>query len=261
VLKKLNTWIFLTLVLSPFCATALELTLTTALGAGALEGYTQIPKGGNFGTSSFKRPTYQENNLNHDDFYQVGLQLSQDGYFCEGMYERLHPIGQTTLSQTLTTHAQTIPASRPFAMQVQFNWYTLGFGKIFNIQNTAFRLTPRLDANWLQFKYNFLAYPNQSQRAFTLLNVSAGLMIETSLNRAACLYLEGKATLPLSNLWILNIEAGYNYFIDVHRHLKLVPSLALGVLTIDYEDEQPFPNHIRYVNSPYAKIGLKFTLC
>lgn len=224
---------------------------------GKLSGFAQTPRGGDYGTTSFHRPSFDEMDTSTNGFYSFGAGLKYNDYFTLFEYCHLHSQGENNLSQNLITHGQTIPQGRHFMMNIEYDWYRLSWGKDFSVNfDNRWVVTPSLRANLLKYHYHFDAMPNQSSRTFNLANIDLGLKLEYFLTTFISSYLQANYALPLSHLQIRSANIGVSYRF-ISQHLTLTPKIALGFLQLDYQDEQNVPNYIRYKLAPQGLIGLE----
>jgi hypothetical protein len=221
---------------------------------GPISGYAQTPRGGDFGTTSFERPTFREVGEKNDWLYQVGARVKNCGYFSEFLYKHIHVSGDTLLQQDLITHQQYIPQNAPFQMQVRYDWYEVKLGKDFQAY-TGWTITPFVSADFLKYHYAFSSINKQSSRGFNLLEANVGLKLAYALSSVWTLDFEAAQSLPLSHLTLT--QAAFNLrFYQPFKQCTLVPNAGISFIRIDYEDEQPVPNHIYYRALPAATIGL-----
>jgi len=222
-------------------------------GYAHVTGFSQTPKGGAMYTTSFERPTYTEAGINTDSFYALGAGYEKENYFIEVEYENLNPHGSKVLTQNLTTHDKYIPAKNGFNMNVEWNWYSLGFGRQFHVDH-IWIITSAIYANFMQYQYHFSSPVASSKRAFNMGALTVGVKFEYLFTSTFSSDIEAKATLPVSNLNIQNYTLGFNYKIT-SPHFEFVPRVAIGFLLIDYEDNQLVPNHMKYRAFPQGILG------
>jgi len=256
-LKKI--FILLLLLYLPLAYGSLEIFAYYDYSFGQVTGFTQIPRGGSLGTTSFEAPTFKDSNIKHDSFYEAGVGIQFDHYFALLDYWDINPRGTDLLQQNLITHNHFIPANSEFKMELNYQWYRLGLGKEFPITDKL-TFSPILYGGWLQFLYEFYAYPANSSRFFTLLSVLAGIQLEYHFTEKLTGFIEACGTLPLSHLEIFTGKMGLSYEMIKNAHFKLLPSLGVTVLQIDYEDTQFIPNHFRYTAKPHVTLGFIMVL-
>jgi hypothetical protein len=229
-------------------------------GIGQLKGFVQTPRGGDYNTTSERRPSFEEIDHRHDPFFHAELTSHYEKIWGFVNYFHLTPANETSLETDLLTHSRFIPATTPFEMNVHFNWYELGIGfdtaEIFS----RWKIQPYLAANWLKYYYGFSSPVHDSHRNFNLLAGSAGLKVEGKVAKDWLIDAKVDITLPLTELELFEASVGLNYTFSPHPHCAIRSRASLGSLYIDYEDRQKIPNHIRYQSSPYAALGLIFLI-
>lgn len=234
---------------------ALAMRAHAEIAEGALTGYIQTPRGGAPGSTSMERPSFHELNQHWDDFYAVGVTLAERSYFVEANYICLNPKAADTLDTGLITHAKTIPVETLFTMQAQFDWFTLGLGKIFALLNESWLIIPHLQGNWLHYAYTFTSPPAHSRRAFTLITAGVGLDIVKIFNDRWTGFYQMKCDLPFTNFHYVQADFGISYELLCYGDAHISPYLKVGLIQLDYEDEQTVPNHLRYTNFPWISLG------
>lgn len=227
--------------------------------AGNLHAYAQTPKGGDIGTTSFKRPDFRELSKKEDLLYELGARLQIEDYFAEFHFVDISPSAQDNLTQDLITHSLYIPVNSPFDMHVNYHWYSLWLGKSFHLPLSSWVLSPFITLDYLRYHYAFSSPSNSSIRAFTLLESQIGLKIAYDLTPCLKLELQGTQSLPLSNLTLSQGTLNLNYTLTF-QHATFIPKVGLGFIRMDYEDEQTVPNHIHYTLSPFLTLGLTLAL-
>lgn len=224
-------------------------------GWGALHGYTQIPKGGSFGSTSTERPSFNEMDLSHNPLFHARCTFARSHAFLFSDYYRFTPQQDTYLNYDLLTHSQFIPAGRSFFATVHYNWYQIGFGWDTPVSSSQWHIKPSIGIDWLKFMYHFIALPIESRRHFNLLTGSAGLAFEFPLRPQWPIEISGKASLPVSRLQLYTLALASHYAMPLTSHVVFCPRLSLGVIYLDYRDGQIIPNHFRYEMAPYASLG------
>ena len=257
---KLITNIILFLLCSTFISSAFAIPIKTAafgnINYAHVDGFVQTPKGGSFGTTNMGRPDFDELDIAHDKFYSFGLEVTVCDYFGLLEYSHFDPHGSTILTQELITHSQLIPAGHSFDMNLEFDWYALGIGKNF-FWNQTWTVSPQILLSWVKYHYEFQAPPIESARNFSLIGANIGLKLAHYFTPQLSADVKALIPLPLSNIHIIDVDAGLGLDIASSSHVTVIPRLAIGWLQLEYKDEQPIPNYIRYRASPYGSFELK----
>ncbi|MBS0288798.1 MAG: hypothetical protein JSS07_02015 [Proteobacteria bacterium] len=253
-IKSLFFMIF-TCFLSPcFAQHAL---IFTNFSQGILSGFTQTPQGGTSGSTSFHRPSFNELHIHQDTFYALGTKLFLQDYFLLIEYQHFSPQGQTFLTENLITHGKFIATGNDFTAGLDYDLYTLGIGKAFTFWQLLTQFS--LESNFLKYHYDFNAFPISSARTFNVTGVNLALQLQYEVNATLFFDLKVSCPIPITNLTVFSSELGLNKIFTL-KGLSIVPHLGLGVLQLDYEDNQAVPNHMRYTQAPYLSLGLILSL-
>lgn len=238
-------------------AYALEASFAFDFSGGPIKGYTQIPRGGDYNSTSYQRPTYAEVDINNNFYWDVEADFRYKQFYAFFEFDKIKADKRHALAEDLTSHGQFMPATVLFKKCVHFDWYRAGMGWSFQSPNKRWILTPLYLANFIKFNYMFYAWPKSSGRSFNLITGLFGLDALYKLTPKVTIRASGMSTLPLSNLTIYNALMAIEYaFIDTPA-LKFIPRFGIEYIEIDYQDEQNIPNHFRYEAKPHAMIGVK----
>jgi hypothetical protein len=224
----------------------------------AVSGYSQIPRGGQPGTSSIERPSFKESGIYHENFYHLEGGVQYEAYYASLQYQRLAPQGEQILNDDLVTHSQFIPAGRTFSMDIHYDWYVAEIGKQFDVHR--WQCSPFLQANWVKYHYAFSALPQQSTRVFSLGGLTVGGDLRFYITKQFSTALKAAVTVPLSRLRIKTAQLNLYYDISVTRHLLISPTCGISFIYVDYQDRQPLPNHVHYQGWPTLKVGVAVSL-
>jgi hypothetical protein len=220
-----------------------------------VHGFIQTPQGGSIGTTSLGRPTFDELNIHHDHFYALGAAVQFDDYFALFDYHHFSPHGSTILNQSLMTHAKFIPVGSSFEMSMDYDLFTIGFGKHFHFSN-HWTVSPALLANLLNYHYEFYSPPLSSARSFSLVGVDLGVKVQYDFTKKFAVDFMGAISLPVSNTDLYAADLGLSYRLRPSHHVHIIPRIALGYFQLDYKDEQTIPNHICYTGFPTVSFGV-----
>lgn len=241
--------------LIPFTANgAIQSLVFADFNVDRVEGFAQTPRGGDIGTTSFNRPSFEEMNIHHDKFYDIGASISYCDYIATLEYFYLYPHGSSVLQQDLISHAQFISEGMRFDMDIEYDWFILSLGKKYPFH--WFTVSPMIQLNWLKYDYQFSAPPQASSRSYSLLALDLGIKICRDFTSTISGEIMGSVTIPLFNLKIYTLSAGLTYQLLTSSHIKVIPRMTLGTFRFDYEDKQTVPNHFRYTANIFGSIGL-----
>ncbi len=254
--KILN--VIILLVLLPFsmqCMASLQSFVYGSLSYGSVDGFIQTPRGGSFGTTSYRRPTLDELNIHKDNFFTLGAGFILNDYAATFNYNHFSPHGETLLSQNLITHSNLINAGDTFNSELDLELFSFGFGKSFYFYD-YWVLTPLLIVNYLKYHYEFDSPLCNSSRTFNVVGLDAGFKAQYFFTTAFSADVQAAFPIPGFNFTAGSIDVGINMAFSVSNHMSIIPRLAVGMLRMDYKDNQEIPNHIRYTNAPFGTFGV-----
>jgi hypothetical protein len=242
---------------------ALLVDVSAGLQYGSIDGFLQTPSGGNQGTTSHKRPTFDELGIN--------TVLSFDGSL--NAHYKMHTLTvgaqlnrfseNSTLHDPLISQNISFPANSEVASDIRLDWYRFGYLYAFdlspkNYKNT-FSFSPGIDIALFDFHYELKGHEDQHvDRAYKKGALRLLCNIDWRIIEGLDLHARGSGSLPISNT-----PAIINLILAAERHLfsksGLTGSVYFGVAyeKIEYEDNQDVPNHIKAEMWPLVSTGLK----
>ena len=227
---------------------------------GDVDGFVQIPAGGEPGSTSPRRPTLDELGIDNGSVYDIAGAAQKDRHIIN-LGARLTTLdGSGTLTQDLTSQNQFYPAGTQVESDIQLNWYRLGY--LYEIplapaQNgSQVFLSPGLQAVLLDFDYELKGDGGQrSKRGFTKGGVRVGGTARWQTSEKFSL--EGLAYLGVD----LGSTANISSFEIVGRYSFSKLFSAFGGVAwdrIEFEDSQTVPNRIDIDFGPMAVVGIRF---
>lgn len=221
-----------------------------------VDGFAQTPMGGSFGSTSNKRPSFEELDFDHDAFYGAGLGGYFQNYHLNLTYHKLSPSHQGALKEPLISHNQFIPSQQPFAFNIRYRWYDLALMRTFDTEYGQWG--PYIALDWLQYRYQFSAPFKGSLRGFNITTVNLGLHWQRYLTEHLKTELDIAHSIPAFNLNLFKVSGRMAYtFYQSPKASTVMGFLELGHFVIDMEDNQPIANHIHYTAKPYLKAGVQ----
>ena len=238
------------------------LELEGALRYGPIHGYLQTPSGGAPGTTSSQRPTFKE--LNIDDFLspEASLDLRWRNHAFYGGASLVHLDGNSTLDSTLVSQGTTFPAGAAVKSVIDLDLYRLGYQYSFSWgTETGRRLTisPGAGVALLNFDYSLKAASGglAAHRSYLVGGPQLGFSAEWTppgrFSVAGGIF----SSLPeVSNLFILSTQVTWGFRLWGHGERAGKIFLGVGYDWLDYEDNQPVPNHIKADFGPMLRFGI-----
>ena len=268
-------------LLTPLAATAeqpsapppLRVSITASLWIASLDGYIQTPLGGQFGTTSTRRPTISE--LDQDGITGLGVAtaslLFREKHEIIISYTGLERRGSTTLERDLVTHGQSFPSGSRVNSSLEMPLIRIDYrprwlqGKF-----RGWTLTPVIGATRLDFHYR-LDSPDttgNANRHYDLYYPHYGAVVAGRLGHHVSTEFELLGSVGLSH--VASLDADIRLLVHFIDESDFNASLVFGVRGMwfhyrdDQDDEQ---NDIRirvgsFSTNPFAGIhfGLQFSL-
>ena len=230
---------------------------------GSIDGFLKTPSGGHQGTTSHKRPTFDE--LGIDTF------LSFDGSV--NAHWKMHTLTagaqlnrfseNATLHDPLISQNISFSSNTPVSSDIRLDWYRFGYLYTFDLspkdhKKTVF-LSPGVDIALLDFHYELKGDENQHvDRSYQKGALRLLCNIDWKIIEGFDLHASASGSLPISNTPSI---IDFNLIAEKHLFSKsgTVVSVYLGVAyeKIDYEDNQDVPNHVKAEMWPLVTTGLK----
>lgn len=236
----------------------IEFTFQGSVNFGYADGFLQTPLGGEPGTSTRRRPTFHELNMDDVVFYDTGLKVRWRQIVFEGGYQFIRFNESGTLSRPLTTRGVDFNAGADFKTNDRFDWYHAGIGWRFDLLARRLELLPMADFAVLDFSYKFSGVTESVNRSYAKGCGGLGFEGRYAMTERLSLSLGGAASLPLSNTPQIAIVTSTLNFRLLGHERRINPSVFVGggAEWIDYEDNQRLPNHVRSELGPFVTGGL-----
>jgi len=231
---------------------------------GKIKGFLQIPSGGKPGTTSNKRPTLDELDI---DTVAVGdtsvnLRYGDHGIYAGARFVRLS--GDSVLTDDLISRDVTFPAGSSVDLDTRLDWYRFGYQHRFSFQyrkgdESTLSFNPAIGAVLFDFDYELDGTGGRSvARAFTKGAPHVGLQTIWNPKGPFSLAADVLSSLPFSTLpLILSVDLTGRYQLWGQANRGGLLFLGLGYDRIDFEDSQTVPNHIEVDIGPLLIVGLK----
>ena len=265
-INKISQWsvFFLCISISILCnaktQTHNSIYVDTSAIYGRVNGYLQTPQGGTVGTSSTKRPTLGELGISDDVMYQINTALIWYDVGLYGGYQYIRPSGTATLGGPLITHGIMIPAGTALKSNLKFDLYHIGMLYQFYCLQQRLVLAPVFEFMSMDFSYK-LNFPTFATRDYRQGTFRLGLKGIYYFDQRFSLHADFVSSIPgVSNTTITTTHAKIYAKVFQKNQLSTFAYLGLGYLRIDFEDNQPFPNHIRYQSGVLFDGGLRVAL-
>jgi hypothetical protein len=227
---------------------------------GPISGYMQTPLGGMPGSTSDKRPKFDE--LGIDRMMMVNLSLS-GGMGSHQVYVAAHLVnlsGEATLDQALIFHGEEYPAGTEVKANTRLNWYEIGYqyNIHFGKERASLSIAPIAALALWDFSVELKANDEKNSRSYMKGTPRVGLEFEWLPVKPFSVSGKAIASLPFDNMphiYTLGLTGKYS-FVDKDR-LKI--SLFAGVEydQVDFKDNQTEPNHVKANMGPLGLVGME----
>lgn len=227
----------------------------SAKNNSVLQGYVQVPQGGNPVTSSRKRPTFAELGIDHLSFQSnaTALLWAHHGFYEQ--HQDLHPSSTAVLTTPLKSHNISIPANTPITTRTLFDWWRWSWLKCLYGPFHHLLIAPEWGMVLVNFDYHFKTPQKESDRHFHAINATYGYNIQLHWGSFNFLYHVMK-TLPWMNFHLSQQVFQIQIPIVQGPQLSLALSMGAGREAVRYKDHQPMPNDIYFKLPFYGSIGL-----
>jgi hypothetical protein len=223
-----------------------------------LIGYAQTPAGGQPGTSDIKRPTFKELGINNGMIYDLSLKGIYKDFTVLGVAHFMRLSSSGVLKEPLITR-RPFNAGVSYKTNLQYNWFQFGLGyRLTPNVSKGFCIEPRIEYAALSFDYSFdTQTENSISRTYIKGTARAGIILDYMTSKKLSLQMDLAGSFPIKNTpQIINAElAGLYRLTSEKSKFDGGIRVTLGLMYIDYEDEQELPNHIRFEAKPYIGAG------
>ena len=242
-----------------------EYSIKGVYNFGKIDGYVQIPKGGQNGTTSIGRPTFDELGIDHISYPEVQLQAKWDKFAIHGNINYQSFKGNGTIKEDLITHSKEIPAGSHMSTKHKYISYTLGASyDLYNINKLT--VSPLAEFSFYNFKYSYSATTPDgnnisSKREFNWGQGNYGLKFSYQGTDKFKMDLTMKAGIPVNSLrqyYDISLMNSYTLYNNGTNKLNLL--FGIGYEKLEFKDKQKDKqNHMDHKISPVYKAGFEFT--
>lgn len=239
-------------------------TLKYLHNLGDIDGFVQVPKGGQFGTTTPKKPEFGElgvKEINHPEFE---LSAKWDDFFIYTGVNYNTFKGDSILKENLISHNQVLLKGAPIKTKHKYINYEFGLG--YDIYETErLVVSPKLEFNAMQFEYqydskNLVNQDVSSGRKFGFGSVHIGIDTAYSVTEKYKVELKGKYAIPFDSIrkWF-SLELLNKYTIYKNEKQEVNALLGVEFGYFEYKDTQDdMQNYLKYKFSPLYKAGIEY---
>lgn len=230
---------------------------------GTIDGFVQIPKGGKAGTSTDRRPEFNELGIKNISYPELSLTAKWDKFnmYFATKYKTFK--GSATLKSDLITHDLPLKKGDKIDSKHRYIFYSLGFGYDFNIMENL-TLTPKAEFSIFDFSYKFSAHGlitniNNDERKFGAGSLRIGGTAKYDFNKDFSLVLDVMGHIPYDSIKSsleTSLVASYNLFRQGNNEVNVLA--GIGYDMFKYKDTQKEMQNFMYSKTkPIYKLGLE----
>jgi hypothetical protein len=227
---------------------------------GPISGYLQTPSGGTPGTTSDKRPTFEELGMDNVGIIDAAVAAGKGAHdlYVGARIVRLQ--SDTTLDETLISQNQTYPAGSSVEADVKLDWYRAGYRHRFYYlydEKAYIGVYPALELGLFDFHYQLQGQDGTStDRKY--LHGTMRLGVESEWRPAGRFSVSAgiHSSIPVPT-FIFSVHATGKYQLWAQDSRGGTVFLGVAYDLIDFEDSQEVPNHIRAEMGPMIQIGFE----
>lgn len=268
--KKLVSSLFLVFALSAYseisAPKSYEIKYMHSLGN--IDGFVQIPKGGQFDTTSERRPTFNELGVKRISYPELSLKTKWDrlALNLNAKYEYFKG-SSSYLKNDLLTHDILVPEGSSIKTKHKYAYYGLGISYDFPLYSNLV-ITPSLTETLFDFSYEFSAKDkngnviavNDSRKFKSAITV-LGLAANYSLNDKINFILSFNTNIPMKNSIKTYMESSfitsYNLYKNENREVNLLAGISYEKLKFR-DSQKDMQNYMKHTVSPTFKLGLEY---
>ena len=239
-----------------------EYTVRYTQNFGRIEGFTQIPQGGQAGTATENRPTYKElgiKNITYPDLF-IGAKWNNFGMYYSMKYKSFK--GSATLNEDLKTHNIQLRAGDKIESKHLLAFYNLGFSYDFKLDDKL-TLTPKAEFSVMDFSYKFSASGsktvNNDSRSFGAGTVRVGGEAKYQSNDDFAVRLDAMTHIPYDSVKSsleTSLTGSYNLYRSGKTEVNVLG--GVGYDMFKYRDTQKEMQNFMYSKvKPVYKLGLE----
>lgn len=241
-------------------------SLQVLSSAGKINGFVQIPKGGQYGTTSKERPDFEELGINHIYYPEITISTKWNKFSMSlhGKYETFK--GKSTLKKDLISHNIPIPEGSSFKTKHKYAYYGLNF--YYDVFATEkWKMTSGFGINVFDFHYEFSAtnkegnvITNKDSRKFHAGIPMIGLEASYQFSEKSKIIFALNSNIPMKSVkqyLDTSLLFSYNLYKNKDQELNLLG--GIGYEKWKFRDSQKeMQNYMKHSISPVYKLGLEY---
>ena len=229
---------------------------------GRISGFVQIPKGGQFNTTTDRRPTFDEldiKNINYPELF-VGAKWDNFGVYYGMKYKSFK--GSATLNEDLKTHDIQLRKGDKISSKHLYAFHNLGFSYDFKV-NHKFTLTPKIEFSLFQFSYKFSSSGSNNvsndERRFNAGGIRVGGEANYQFTEDFAVRFDVMTHVPhdsIKSSLDASLTASYNLYRSGNTEINAIA--GIGYDSFKYRDTQKdMQNFMDSKTKPVYKLGVE----
>ena len=229
---------------------------------GRIDGFVQIPKGGQFNTASERRPTFDElniKNINYPELF-VGAKWDNFGIYYGMKYKSFK--GDATLNDDLKTHDIQLRKGDKISSKHLYAFHNFGLSYDFKL-NSKFTFTPKIEFSIFQFSYKFSSSGSTTvssdERKFNAGGIRVGGEANYQFTDDFGLRLDVMTHIPhdsIKSSLDASLTGSYNLYRNGNTEVNVLA--GIGYDSFKYRDTQKdMQNFMDSKTKPVYKLGLE----
>jgi hypothetical protein len=242
-----------------------RLAVETRYFYAPIDGFLQTPSGGQPGTSSRGRPTFDELGVEHASLFDAELTLGWRQHEVYAGAQLVRVAEDATLDETLVSQANTFPAGSRVEADVRLDWYRAGYAYRIPIDANGdgvaeLSVAPSAGIAVLAFDFQLEGEAGASvSRAYTKASPQLGADVRWRLSDRWTIAVEVLSGIPVSDMpFIFLARAEARYRLVDSDAASVDGAVGVGYERIQYDDagKQDLPNDIEAEFGPMLTLGL-----
>lgn len=232
----------------------------------SIKGFSQIPKGGQYGTTSIEEPTFEQLGIDHINYSKLLLEFPFEkwGVYIEIKNNQFK--GKSDLEKDIKTHDIFFPSNTRIDSKHKYNFYNIGL-KYVIYKEQKIEISPKIEFSLFDFKYSFSAENldkgisiSNDTRNFKAGGVRIGGEFEYTINDKFKLTSNIMTHMPYGKRQKsleANLVLSQNIYKNNNKEINLL--YGIGYDFLEFKDsQQDMQNYMRYEMLPIGMIGAEY---
>jgi len=276
--KKLSIILFaITNIVAYGISSPDSVTLDLSGSYGGINGFISTPKGGQFGSSDYNRPTFDEMGIDNNFMYNVQLNTTYGDWTYYGKYSGMNFKNTTSLSNSLITHGYTLDKGTEYTVDTPTQFINIGVMKKYKISEKL-SLSPLVEFSMQRTSYTWSATSStfgitnpdgnninsadDTRGYFNLWAPAIGGQLDYKFTEKTKLSALGKSIIPIGTSWKYyfygSIKLSHSFYSNNNTWLNQTEGYV-GVeayTTKSRDSQEEMQNWIEITQAPMVTLGM-----